>query len=89
MKGNECECLNRIADAQAALGRREHARQTYGAATNLARELDLRHQLALAMAGLARLDGDRGRMAEAAAILETMSAADAARVRKWLGGPST
>ena len=89
MKGNECECLNRIADAQAALGRREHARQTYEAATNLARELDLRHQLALAMAGLARLDGDRGRMAEAAAILETMSAADAARVRKWLGGPST
>jgi len=85
----EAECLNQIAVTQASLGEPVLARQTYETALALAQELDLRHQMALAMAGLGRLAGDRGRIAEAVAILETMSAADAARVRQWLDGPST
>jgi len=87
-KVNECECLILIADAHTALGRVEQAREAYESVLSLAGELGQRHQAAIAMAGLGRLAGDRVRVAEAVAILESMSAADAAYVREWLDGLS-
>lgn len=84
IRNNECDCLIQLGATQARLGRVDQARESYETALSMARELDLRHQLALAMAGLGRLTGDQAQLAEAVAILETMSAADAARVREWL-----
>ena len=89
MKVNECYCVIEIAAAHARVGRAQESRTLYESALGLADELNLPHQRGLAIAGLGKLSGDRRKVAEAVAILESIAPVDAARLKEWLGGPST
>lgn len=90
MRGEECEGWNELANTYVAAGRDQDARDAYARALDLARELGEKHQEARAHAGWGRLLVAEDRTAaqihltEAVTILDVISPAEAADVRRVL-----